>query len=102
MNGFYPLEVAANSDAVKLRKEYGQSLILMGNIDKRALSKTKKEVEEEVMKKVPVLLKEGGYIPSIDHSVPPDISLDNFQYYLSLLKKYRNGPVRMGRPASGL
>lgn len=87
VNGLYPLEVAANSDAVKLRKEYGQSLILMGNIDKRALSKTRKEVEEEVMKKVPVLLKEGGYMPSIDHSVPPDISLDNFQYYLSLLKK---------------
>jgi len=51
VNGIYPLEVAANSNAVKLRKEYGQKMILMGNIDKRALSKTKKEVEEEVMSK---------------------------------------------------
>jgi hypothetical protein len=23
-----------------------------------------------------------GYIPHVDHSVPPDIPLDNFRYYL--------------------
>lgn len=87
VNGVYPLEVAANTDAVELRKKYGKKLILMGNIDKRALIKTKKEVEEEVMKKVPYLIKNGGYMPMVDHAVPPDVPLENFKYYLELIEK---------------
>jgi len=87
VNMLYPLEVAANTDAIEYRKKYGKKLILMGNIDKRALRNTKKEVEEEVMKKIPYLLKEGGYIPFVDHAVPPDVPLENFKYYLELIKK---------------
>ncbi|GAJ15135.1 unnamed protein product, partial [marine sediment metagenome] len=41
LSGHYPLEVAAGMDAVKLRKKYGNNLILLGNIDKRALIKGK-------------------------------------------------------------
>ena len=26
--------------------------------------------------------EEGGFIPTIDHTVPPDISLENFTYYM--------------------
>ena len=89
VNGLYPLEVAADTDAVELRKKYGKKLILMGNIDKRAFRKTKKEVEEEVMKKVPFLIKEGGYIPFVDHSVPPDVPFENFKYYLELVKNLK-------------
>ncbi|MBI3991357.1 MAG: hypothetical protein HY350_04320 [Candidatus Omnitrophica bacterium] len=87
VNGIYPLEVAADSDAVKLRKEYDKKLILMGNIDKRELTKTKKDIDNEVMKKVPYLAKSGGYISILDHAAPPDIPLENFQYYLDLIKK---------------
>jgi len=39
------------------------------------------------MKKVPYLLKEGGYIPFVDHAVPPDVPLENFKYYLELVNK---------------
>ena len=28
------------------------------------------------------LISEGGYLPSIDHSVPPDISFSNYMFYL--------------------
>ena len=87
VNCFFPLEVAANTNALAMREKYGTKLILMGNIDKRALGKTKKEVEEEVMKKVPYLIEKGGYMPMVDHQVPPDVPLENFQYYLDLVKK---------------
>ena len=50
--------------------------------DKIELSKGRKEIERELHAKIPPLLEIGGYIPHIDHSVPPDISLDNFRYYL--------------------
>jgi len=87
INGQYPLEVTAGMDAVKLRKKYGKNFILIGNIDKRALAKDKKAIKEEVMKKVPFLLSQGGYFPAVDHFVPPDVSLENFWYYLELLRE---------------
>lgn len=85
VNGFYPLEVSANVDAVELRKKYPQ-IILLGNIDKRVFSLGKKEIYEEVMKKVPYLIKTGGYFPAPDHSLPSDVPFENYQYYLNLIK----------------
>ncbi len=87
INGIIPNEVAAGMDVVAMRKRFGKNLIIGGGIDKRALSKGKKEVEEEVMKKVPSLLKDGGYFPGIDHSVPPDAPLENYLYYLKLIRE---------------
>ena len=87
VTGIYPLEVAAGEDAVALRKQYGKELVLIGNIDKRELAKDKKSIEKEVLSKVPWLLEQGGYIPSIDHSVPPDVSFENFLFYWNLIKQ---------------
>jgi len=86
VNAVFPLEVAAGNDAVTLRKKYGKDLILFGNIDKRALSKGKKEIKEEIMRKVPYLISTGGYFPHVDHDILPDVSWDNVQYYLEVLR----------------
>ena len=87
VNLFWPLEVAAGMDAVALRKKYGNDIILGGNIDKRVLIKGKNEIEAEVMEKVPFLLGKGGYFPSVDHMVPPDVPFDNFCYYINLMRE---------------
>ena len=87
INCVYPMEVAAGMDVIKLRKEYGKDLLIIGGIDKRELSKGKTEIDEEVIPKVSYLLQKGGYIPSIDHAIPPDISFENFCYYRNLIKK---------------
>jgi uroporphyrinogen decarboxylase len=87
VNCFWPLEVAAGMDPVALRKRYGKDAILVGAIDKRALSKDKRAVEREVMSKVPQLIDQGGYLPCIDHHIPPDVPLENYQYYLSLVRR---------------
>jgi len=87
VNGFLPMEVAAGMDAVALRKKYGKNLILIGNIDKRALIKNKEAIRKEVMSKVPYLLSQGGYFPTIDHAVPPDVPFENYMYYLQFLRK---------------
>lgn len=87
INGILPNEVAANVDVVEMRKQYGKDLVISGGIDKRALAGTKKQVEDEVMSKVPYLLSEGGYFPSIDHAVPPDVPFENYAYYLELLRQ---------------
>lgn len=87
INFFWPLECAAGNDAVALRKKYGRDIVLGGNIDKRALLKGKDATREEVMSKVPFLLESGGYFPSIDHMVPPDVTLENYRYFINTLRE---------------
>jgi uroporphyrinogen decarboxylase len=80
----WPLERAAGMDPLKVRQEYGHDLALGGGIDKRALARGRKSIEEELYRHVPQLLEDGGYIPTVDHSVPPDVSYGDFMYYLEL------------------
>jgi uroporphyrinogen decarboxylase len=87
VNFVWPLEVAAGNDAVALRKKYGTDLIMGGNIDKRALAMGKEATKKEVMSKVPFLLEKGGYFPSVDHLVPPDVPFENYCYYINLLRE---------------
>ncbi|MEM2145068.1 MAG: uroporphyrinogen decarboxylase family protein, partial [Candidatus Jordarchaeaceae archaeon] len=87
VNGIYPLEVAAGEDAIALRKRY-RKLILIGNLDKRALIQGKKATRQELESKLPSLINEGGYIPHLDHAASPDIPFKNFRYYCELVKKY--------------
>jgi len=87
INYIWPMEVAAHNDAVALRKKYGKDLIIGGNIDKRALIKGKEAIREEVMSKVPFLLDQGGYFPTIDHWVPPDVTFENYCYYINLMRE---------------
>ncbi len=86
VNLVYPMEVAAGCDVVRYRRQFGKELRMIGGIDKRVLRDgcTKKQIEEEVMAKVPQLVKEGGYSPFVDHAVPPDVPFENFRYYMDL------------------
>ena len=87
VNGLYPLEVTAGMDARVLRQEYGNKLLLIGNLDKRVLLKSVEDIRNEVESKVPVLAKSGGYIPSLDHTVPPNVPYDNYRSYLNILRE---------------
>ncbi len=86
INGTTPCEVAAGMDVVKLGEEFPK-LVIMGGIDKRKLARGKEAIREEVMYKVPPLVKRKGYFPGVDHAVPPDISLENFRYFVELLRQ---------------
>ncbi len=91
VDGLSPVEIAAGTDPVKIRKEYGKEFCLLGGIDKRVLATTKQAIFDEVMSKVPYLLETGGYIPHTDHAVPPDIPLTNFVYYRDLIRRLAEG-----------
>ena len=86
INYVWPLEQTAGNDAVALRKKYGKDLILGGAIDKRALAKDKAAIEKEVLSKASFLIEKGGYFPSVDHLVPPDVTFDNYCYYMNVLR----------------
>ncbi|OPX24878.1 MAG: hypothetical protein B1H02_02590 [Candidatus Latescibacteria bacterium 4484_107] len=82
-----PIEVAAGNDIVEFRRLFGKEMAYRGGIDKRAIAKGGKVMEEEVLRVVPPLLEEGGFIPGCDHGVPPDISWPDFIEYARLLAK---------------
>ena len=84
-DGCTPMEVAAGNDIVAYRREYGLQIAYLGGIDKRALAKGSDVMRQELLRVIPPLLEKGGYIPSCDHGVPPDISWPNFIDYTRLL-----------------
>ena len=84
-NCCFPTEVAAGNDIVAYRRQYGKQMAYTGGIDKRALAAGGWRMRAEVMRVVPPLLEEGGFIPGCDHGVPPDISWPNFVAYTRLL-----------------
>lgn len=86
VNVMFPLEINSGSDPVKLRKRFGRELLLMGGVDKIALIKGKDAIDKELERIAPVV-NEGGYIPHVDHRVPPDVSLKNYLYYLRRKKE---------------
>ena len=86
INIFTPCEIAAGMEPLIVREQFPQ-MALLGGIDKRVLIKgDKKGIKEEIMSKVPFLLEQGGYFPSLDHHVPPDVSFESFCYYLEVLR----------------
>jgi uroporphyrinogen decarboxylase len=84
-NATYPVEVAAGNDIIAFRQRFGSQMAYTGGIDKRALAAGGEALRSEVLRVVPPLLELGGFIPSVDHAVPPDISWQNFIEYSRLL-----------------
>ena len=86
VNGFYPMERVADMDPVHLRARFGRELRLMGGIDKRAMAAGPEAIDAELAHVVP-LFKAGGFLPWCDHHVPPDVSLENYLYYVKRMKE---------------
>ncbi|MBD3184765.1 hypothetical protein GF312_20960 [Candidatus Poribacteria bacterium] len=86
INVLWPFEVAAGMDVVKVRKEYGHDLALIGGIDKRAVA-TGGSVMKKAVDHIMPVVEDGGYIPEMDHSAPPDISWHNMCEYMEYLTK---------------
>jgi hypothetical protein len=82
VNALWPLERAADQDPVRLRAKYGRSLRLWGGVDKRVLTQGPEAIDAHLRELRP-LIEEGGFIPTVDHTVPPDVSWANFQHYMS-------------------
>ena len=90
VDGLWPCERAANMSPTWLRKEYGKQIRLWGGVDKREIAKGPKAIDKHLLQLAP-LIEDGGFIPSVDHSVPPDISLMNFQHYCQAKRKLLEG-----------
>lgn len=84
VDGMSPVEIAAGNNLLKLRAEYPR-FAMWGGIDKRELAKDRKSIYNEVISKVPSMIEKGGYIPHVDHAIPPDVPLANYIYFRELI-----------------
>jgi uroporphyrinogen decarboxylase len=85
LDHLWPFEVQSGMDVVEVRRRYGRRLGIVGGLDKRVLTRGGDIMRREVDRVMP-LVEQGGYIPEIDHSVPPDVSWKNFCEYIAYLK----------------
>jgi len=81
VNIMFPLEVAAGVDPFAWRREFGMQLRLRGGIAKAPLVEGGRAIDRE-LDRIKPLMEQGGFIPHLDHLVPPDISYKNYQEYL--------------------
>jgi uroporphyrinogen decarboxylase len=79
-----PQEVAAGNDLPAYRRRFGERMAYEGGIDKRAMASGGRALRAEIARIQPVI-DAGGYIPSCDHGIPPDVSWQNFVEYCRLL-----------------
>jgi len=81
VNVMFPIEIRGNSDPLKMRELYGHDVLLAGGVDKMALIAGKEAIIED-LKRLDPLVQDGGFIPHVDHRVPPDVTYENYLYYL--------------------
>ncbi len=81
VNIMFPLEVSAGVDPYAWREEFGLEVRLRGGIAKRPLVEGGDAIDRELERVAP-LLEQGGFIPHLDHLVPPDIPYDHYWEYL--------------------
>lgn len=86
INCLFPYEVNSCSHPGELLAEYGKDLRIMGGVDKLELGKGKAAIKAYLETLVPVV-ERGGYIPFCDHRCPPNVTPEDYLYYLDLKEK---------------
>jgi len=69
-----------------LRRDH-RDLLMIGAFDKTVMHLGEARIRQEFERLLPVM-RSGGYIPSVDHQTPPEVSLEDYLLYLRLLREY--------------
>lgn len=85
-DGLLPLERQAGVDVLALKKAYPEFLFI-GAYDKLVMKDGEEAMRREFERLLPAM-QMGGFIASVDHQTPPDVSLDNYRLYVKLLREY--------------
>ncbi|MHC1693842.1 MAG: hypothetical protein AB9835_00900 [Eubacteriales bacterium] len=75
-------------DLMRIFKNYGERLSLMGGIDVRALySNDKGTIDAELEAKIPFVKQGLGYFVHSDHSIPRTVEYETYRYFLDRAKE---------------
>ena len=84
--GLLPLERMAGVDVSELRRRHPR-IRLLGAFDKTVMHLGEARMRQEFERLLPVM-RQGGFIPSVDHQTPPGVSLEDYRLFMRLLKEY--------------
>jgi len=79
-----PMQVRAGMNMIELSKKYGKQLAFVGNIN---IYGSKEEIKKEVLMKLKAV-REGGWIGSSSESVGGDVSVENYECFVQVVRKY--------------
>ena len=96
VDAYNPLEAKAGLDVVELRRQYGHQIGFCGNMDVLAWAEcSQPELKKIVLTKLNAA-KGGGMIFQSDHSVPSNVSGQNYDYVVNLVREYGQYPLQLG------
>ncbi len=82
-----PFEVASGCDVVEITRGYPW-MIASGGIDKRVLSESFDTIDRYLEGILPTMRQRGGFIPTCDHGVPPEVPWQNYLHYRKRCVEY--------------
>lgn len=97
LDGYNPLECKADLKVPELRKQYGDRLAFVGNIDVRVLESGNRDlIKREVLYKLTGAIN-GGFIPASDHSVSLGVDPHSYAYFIDVAREYGTYPLDIER-----
>lgn len=97
IEGVLPLERQAGVDVCRIREQY-PDFLMIGGFDKTVMHLGEGAMRVEFERIFPAM-RAGGYLPSVDHQTPPDVTVEQYRVYVSLLKEYARKAVKNADPA---
>jgi len=85
VTGMWPFEQTGRMDLLEIRKQY-PDMVMLGGVSKEAVAGGKASIDC-ALATVEKMLTHGGYIPHVDHFVPPTVSFEDFTYYRGKLNE---------------
>jgi hypothetical protein len=87
VKGLLPWEKQSGVDIAEVRKRHPE-FRMIGGFDKTVMKHGESAMRAEFERLLPVM-RQGGYIPGVDHQTPPDVSLELYRdTFLPLLREY--------------
>ena len=86
IDGVLPLERQAGVDGMAIRRQFPE-FRMIGHFNKMVMDKGEQAIRDEFRRLMP-LMKSGGFIPSVDHQTPPNVTIEQYRLYRRLLDEY--------------
>lgn len=86
IEGILPLERRAGVDVARMRQNH-PDWTMVGAFDKTVMHLGDEAIREEFERLLPTM-RNGRFIPSVDHQTPPEVSMADYRRYLAHLCEY--------------
>ena len=94
-----PVGPGDHMDLELLKNKYGDRLVFNGGISKYIGTMNHREIDRHIKQAIQVGSQGGGFIVCSESGIPSTFSQDDFRFYLSTLRKYREEYGGRGKAA---